>query len=354
MTNNNYDFFRELVYSPSPSGYEFYSQKIFRHFAQEYSLDTITDLHGNVIVEKKGLSSYKLMLIAHIDEVGFIVKYIDENGFIYFKKIGGIDNSILQGLRVNIYSEKGIIKGIIGKNSIHSQEKDDLKFSKSEDLWIDIGTNNKKETELLISVGDIITYEPFFEVNSNGFITANSTDDKAGIFVISQLIKLLHDKNVFPTLYFVSSVQEEIGIRGAKTSAYNIFPDICIAIDVAHSTDYPSADKRKLGDISLGKGPIIAKGANISPKLFDLLKITATSNNIDFQIEALPECSGTDIREIQTIKSGVATALISIPNRYMHTPNEIIHSKDLDSIVELILKFIVNIDKEIDLRPIYD
>jgi len=354
MTNNNYDFFRELVFSPSPSGFEFHSQKIFRRFAQEYALNTITDLHGNVIVEKKGLSSYKLMLIAHIDEVGFIVKYIDQNGFIYFKNIGGIDNSILQGLRVNIYSEKGIIKGIIGKNAIYNQEKEDFKPTKNEDLWIDIGTNNKQETEALISVGDIITYEPFFEINSNGFITASSTDDKAGVYIISQLIKCLHDKIVFPTLYFVSSVQEEIGIRGAKTSAYNISPDICIAIDVAHSTDYPSADKRKLGDISLGKGAIIAKGANITPKLFDLLRITASSNKIDFQIEALPECSGTDISEIQTTKNGVATALISIPNRYIHTPNEIVHSKDLESIVELISKFILNIDKELDLKPIYD
>lgn len=355
MENGDFDLYKKLVFAPSPSGFEFQAQKVFRDNTQKYLDEIRTDVHGNVIGIKKGTSNFKVMIIAHIDEIGFIVNYIDEEGFISFKPIGGIDIAILPGLRVRICNNNGTHVGIIGKKPIHLSKLDEGKnIIKIEDLWIDIGVKSKKEADDIVSIGDIITFEPYFNLLDNDFIISNASDDKAGVFVMCQLIKRLSNTTIYPSVYFVSSVQEEIGLRGAKTSAFNIEPDICIAIDVTHATDYPSMDKRQFGDIKLGKGVVLSKGANISIIVYEHLLSIAKNHNINFQIEAIPGNSGTDICEVQTSKSGVATALIGLPNRYMHTPNEMISRNDLTSAVELLYRFLRSIDQEIKLIPEFE
>lgn len=352
MIIDDIDFLRNLISAPSPSGFEYTAQKVFRNYISEYADEIKTDIHGNVIAFKKGSGQLKIMIAAHIDEVGLMVKYIDNEGYIHFGAIGGVDYTLLPGLTVKIIHDEKCFTGIIGKKPIHILQQDEMdKAPKKEELWIDIGAKDKEDAEKMVSVGDIISFISNFELLPNDLLVSKSTDDKAGIFIIAETLKQLSTEKLVPNLYFVASVQEEIGLRGAKTSAFGIEPDICIAIDVTHATDYPFINKNIHGDIKLGGGAVIAKGANINPKIFDLLLDTAIVNKINYQIEAIPNNIGTDIREIQTVKTGVATGFIGIPNRYMHTPTEIISIHDLNCIIELLIQFISNIHDDINLIP---
>ncbi len=345
-------FFKELVEAHSPSGFEQAAQEVYRNFVKDYADEVKTDVHGNVIALKKGTGKIKIMVVGHADEIGLMVNYIDDRGFIRFLPIGGVDTSLLPGLRVNIYHGKKVYRGVIGKKPIHLLKPEERnRAAKISDLWIDFGAKDKKDAEKKVSVGDPITFSPGLETLSRDIITTKATDNKAGVFIVGYLLKELAGEKIVPNLYSVSSVQEEIGLRGATTSAYGINPDVGIAIDVTHATDYPSMSKELLGDIALGKGPVISIGANINPKVFELLKKAADDNKIDYQIEAAPRATGTDANVIQTTRSGVAAGLISIPNRYMHTPNEVISLKDLESSVKLLKEFIKLIDDNTDFIP---
>ncbi len=345
-------FFKSLVESPSPSGFEQPAQEVYRNFVKDYADEVKTDVHGNVIALKKGTGKLKVMIVGHSDEIGLMVNYIDDRGFIHFLPIGGVDTGLLPGLRVNIYHGKKMYRGVIGKKPIHLLKPEERsKAAKISDLWIDFGAKDKKDAEKKVSVGDPITFSPGMEMLSRNLVTTKATDNKAGVFIAGYLLKELADEKIVPNLYSVSSVQEEIGLRGATTSAYGINPDVGIAIDVTHATDYPGMSKELLGDIALGKGPVISIGANINPKVFELLKKAADDNKIDYQIEAAPRGTGTDANVIQTTRSGVAAGLISIPNRYMHTPNEIISLKDLEDSVKLLKEFLKLINDDTDFIP---
>ena len=311
-----------------------------------------TDVHGNVIAQKKGSGKLKLMVVGHADEIGMMVHYIDDDGYIKFKPIGGIDASLLPGLRVNIYHDKKIIRGVIGKKPIHLMEASERKkVQKLDKLWIDIGAKDKEEAEKKVSIGDPITFNPGMEELNENIVTTKGTDNKAGVFVAGALLESLKDIETAVSVYAVASVQEEIGLRGAITSAYGINPDIGIAIDVTHASDYPFMSKDKLGEISLSKGPVIAVGPNINPQVFKMLKEAASELDLNYQLEAAPRGTGTDANAIQITRSGVAAGLISIPNRYMHTPSEIISLKDLDEAVQLLNKFAQKIDDKTDFIP---
>jgi endoglucanase len=345
-------FFKALVESPSPSGFEQPAQEVYRNFVKDYADEVKTDVHGNVIALKKGKGKLKVMVVGHSDEIGLMVNYIDNNGYIRFLPIGGVDTSLLPGLRVNIYHGKKMYRGVIGKKPIHLLKPEERnRAAKISDLWIDFGAKDKKDAEKKVSVGDPITFSPGMEMLSRDLVTTKATDNKAGVFIVGYLLKELANEEINVNLYSVSSVQEEIGLRGATTSAYGINPDVGIAIDVTHATDYPHMSKELLGDISLGKGPVISVGANINPKVFELLKKAAENIKLDYQIEAAPRGTGTDANVIQTTRSGVAAGLISIPNRYMHTPNEVISLKDLESSVKLLKEFVKIIDDKTDFIP---
>ncbi len=345
-------FFEDLVLAPSPSGFEQPAQEVYRNFVKDYADEVKTDIHGNVIAHKKGTGKLKFMVSGHADEIGLMVKYIDDNGFIRFKAIGGVDFSLLPGLRVNIYHKKELVRGIIGRKPIHLMKPEERKkAAKAEDLWIDIGAKDKKNAEKRVSVGDHITFSPGLEILNNKIITTKATDNKVGVYIVGAVLRELADEDIVANVYSVSSVQEEIGLRGARTSTYGIDPDVGIAIDVTHATDYPGMDKNQVGDISLEKGPTLVVGANINPKVFELLKKAGDNIEVDYQIDAAPRGTGTDANAIQISRAGVAAGLISIPNRYMHTPNEIISFKDLDAAVKLLAEFIRLIDDDTDFIP---
>ncbi len=345
-------FFKDLVLAPSPSGFEQPAQEVYRNYVKEYADEVKTDVHGNVIAMKKGTGKLRFMVVGHADEIGLMVHYIDDNGFIRFKAVGGVDTNLLPGLRINIYHGKKVVRGVIGRKPIHLLKQDErTKAPKLEDLWIDIGAKDKKAAEKKVTIGDIATFSPGMEMLSSDLVTTKATDNKAGVYVAAAVLKELASEKVSPNVYAASSVQEEIGLRGAKTSAFGIDPHVGIAIDVTHATDYPGMNKDLLGERTLGKGPVVVVGANINPKVFQLLKEAAEKAKVTYQVEAAPRGTGTDANAIQTTRSGVAAGLISIPNRYMHTPNEIISFKDLDGAVKIIAEFVRMIDDKTDFIP---
>ncbi len=352
MEKQNLNFFKSLVESHGVSGFEQEIQKIYREFVKPFADKIETDIHGNVYAVKNGKSDFKLMICGHADEVGLMVNYITDKGFVYFKPVGGIDPAILPGQRVEIFHKNNKVRGIIGRKAVHLISSSDRNNApKIEDLWIDIGAKSKEDAEKKISIGDYVTFSPGLEILNDDIVVSKSTDNKVGVYIAAMVLKELKDDDIDINVFSVSAVQEEVGLRGSTTSAYNIKPNAAIIIDVTHATDYPGISKSKSGEITLGKGPAIAVGAAINPKIYEILVETCEKNNIDFQIEPTPSRSGTDTDAIQISRGGVATGLLSIPNRYMHTPGEVISLKDVDDTVELLVNFIKNFKADINLIP---
>lgn len=349
-TPRNLKFFKDLVSAPSPSGFEAPAQKVVREYLKPYADKITSDNNGNLIALKKGKGKLKVMVVGHADEIGLIINHIDEQGYLYMKSLGGFDVNLLPGLRLDIYHQGKVVRGIIGRKPIHMMRGSDNNAKlKMEDLWIDIGARDKKDAEKKVSIGDIITYHSVFENLSGDLVVTKATDNKAGVYVAAAVLQQLADKDIYPDYYAVSSVGEETTMRGAQTSAWQIEPDIAIAVDVTFTSDIPGADKRRYGDVSLSKGPTLSIGAALHPAVHEKLLSVARKNKIPFQLEIAPGHTGTDADAIHALKAGAATAVIGIPNRYMHSPNEVISLKDLDAAVKLISAFILSLDGKLKL-----
>ncbi len=340
MRDASFEFLKKLVAAPSPSGYEQPAQRLFRDYVGEFA-QTSSDVLGNVIsfIPGAGEERLRVMLVGHCDEIGFQVKYIDDNGFIWFGAVGGVDPQMTIGQRVDIHSAGGKVPGVIGRKPIHLLEpKDRESVIKLDNQYIDIGVVNRKEAEELIRMGDPITFAAELTTLQGDRMASRGFDDKAGCFVVAEVMRLISQAPEKPPvdLYGVSSVQEEVGLRGGKTSSYSVDPDVGICVEVFFSSDQPDVDKKLNGEISLGKGPVIPRGLNINPFLFDLLTATAAKEEIPVQLIGLPRASGTDANVMQVSRSGVATALVNLPLRYMHSPVEVLAFSDLEQAARLI------------------
>lgn len=339
---------KDLLMTPSPSGSEQPIIKKMAMFLKDYIDELTIDNYGNLIALKYGANSNKkLMLAAHADEVGMMVTYIDNNGFLSFQEIGGIDTNLLPGQRVEIHNHQGVVTGIIGKKPIHLQDRDaKAKDYDAEDLWIDIAAKDKEEAESKVEVGDYITYQTQPIVLQHDVWTSKALDDKVGLLTLVEVAKALDGKQPAMDVYFVASVQEELGARGIRTAALGINPDYGIAIDVTHATDYPTCSPQKSGEIKVGNGIVIAKGPNINKTIGRKLIDLAKQQNIKYQIEPIARPTGTDANFMQVSGTGVKTALLSIPCRYMHSPNEIVSLVDVNEGVRLLTHFCdVELDK---------
>ncbi|WP_165060870.1 M42 family metallopeptidase [Adlercreutzia sp. ZJ154] len=353
MKKKQIKFLKKLVETPSPTGSEEHVAEIVRE-RMAYTADWInTDTMGSVHLTLDGRDNGpSLMLSAHMDEVGLMVTYISDEGFLSVASIGGVDAAILPGMRVDVHTSSGKVRGVVGRKPIHLIEADDRKqVTPLDKLVIDVGLS-AKEVKQRIRIGDAITYGVGFERYGNGLAVSRGFDDKVGVFiacrVMENLLQLGRSSGDFTAAI---TVQEEIGTRGAITSAHSINPDIALAFDVTHATDYPGIDKSKYGDIRLGKGPVIARGPNINPCVFERLVAAAKEKNIPYQIEAEPSVTGTDARAIQISQDGIPTGLISIPLRYMHTPTEVISLKDVQNAIKLITTFTMNLDRDSSFIP---
>jgi endoglucanase len=354
MNDQDFQLFKKLVEAPSPSGFEQPVQRIYRQQLQD-SCDLETDVMGNVIARLKGAKdgALRVMLAAHADEIGFMVKAFDESGAIYFDTIGGVDPHLTPGKRITVHTKNGPVLGVFGKKPIHLMDAIEREsLVKFKDQFIDIGCTTLEDAKALVSIGDPITFcEPVERLNGN-MVTANGFDDKVGVFIVTKVLEeMSHQAESDVELYGVSTVQEELGLRGAATATYGINPALGIAIDVGFATDIPGVAKKDFGDFKLGSGPIIPKGANINPVLSGLIEKTAEEEGIPIQVKSEPRATGTDANRIQLTKAGVATALVKIPLRNMHSSAEIVSLEDVENAVKLIVAVLKRVNCETDFVP---
>ncbi len=353
MRKKSLEFLKSMLRTPSPSGYEQPVQKIWCGYVKEFA-EVSTDLHGSSIGAMNPKGTPRLMFAGHCDEIGFMVRYIDDKGFLSFGPIGGFDESIIPGRRVLVHAAGGPVPGVIGKTPIHLMKPDDRKkASEIKDLWIDIGAKDKKAAEELVMVGDPVTYVEDFMEMKTGLAVARAFDDRIGSFVVAEALRLLsaNRKSLKAAVFGVSTVQEELGLRGARTSAFGVDPQIGIATDVTFATDQPGVEKKHVGDIKLGGGPVIARGPNINPRVFELLVDTAKKKKIPYQVEGISRATGTDANAIQVTRAGVAAGLVSIPVRYMHTPVETLDLADAENAARLMAGFAEALTPDMDFTP---
>lgn len=353
MREESLAFLKRIVDTPGPSGYEQAVQRVYREEAARYADEVRTDVMGSVIAVKNPHGRPRVMLAGHADEIGFQVRYIGDDGMLYFGAIGGHDAVVTVGQRVNVHTAAGPILGVLGRRAVHLMEQEDRnKGVKLHELWIDIGAKDRKHADSLVAIGDCVTYAQEMQQLQGDVWTARSFDNKMGVFIVAEALRLLEGRPLKAAVFGVSNVQEEIGLRGARTAAFGIEPLVGLAVDVGHAVDFPGADKKRVGDIKLGGGPIIARGANINPRVFDLLVRTAKELDLPHQIEAAPAGTGTDANAMQITRAGMATGLISVPLRYMHTPCEVMDLKDIESAAKLMAGFCERITPETDWTPL--
>lgn len=353
MQSESKDFLYKLLNTPSPTGFEQPIQRVVKKRMQRYA-DTIeTDVHGNVMVGLNVKAERKVMLAGHCDQIGLMVTYIGDDGFIYISALGGIDPGVLPGSIVTIHTEKGVIDGVIGRKPVHLQSAEERGKGCTEvnKAWIDIGAKNKKEAEKLVRIGDPITFKLGVTELKNGLIASPGLDDKAGLFVVMEALRILSREKLKVALYSVSTVQEEVGLRGARTAAYGIDPLVGIGVDVTFSDDNPGKGANKGVPIKLGGGPVITRGPNINPVVEKMLVEAAKRSKIKYQLEPSPAMLGNDTNAMQITRSGVATASVEIPNRYMHSQVEVCSLSDLENAAKLLAAFVKNVTQRTDFRP---
>jgi endoglucanase len=333
-----------MLTTPSPSGFEARVQRVIREGVAQYADEVKRDVHGNqwfVLNPKGGL---RLMLAGHVDEIGLMARYVDEQGYIWVTRIGGSDPLQHWGQRVHVHTKSGPVLGVIGRRPIHTTPVEDrTKGAKLDDLFVDIGAKDRKETLKRIRIGDPITMVDGVEHMANDLLVARAMDDRIGAFVVVETLRKVRAftskkkaRRLNCALFAVCSVQEEIGLRGAVTSSYAIEPHVGIAVDVGFATDYPAENKKQVGEFKLGEGPILHRGANINPVVAEILESTADKHNIPYQQSGDGGATGTDAAAMQVSRQGVATGLVSIPNRYMHSPIEIVSLQDVENASELL------------------
>ncbi|MEG2095189.1 MAG: hypothetical protein RRY73_00770 [Alistipes sp.] len=333
-------YFEQLIETPSPSGFEKGCQNIFKEYASKYVDNVYEDKFGNVIAHKVNKDKPKLMISAHIDEVGFMVKHIDDDGFLYIVPIGGIDTMLLPGSRLAVHHNGNSFLGIIGRKPIHLLNEIERNKVVFEDLWLDCGFTTRKHALLSVSIGDPITFTTEAISLSDDYLTTHSADNKVGSAIMMELMKMLKDVNTNYDICFASTRQEEIGLRGGITAASNINPDYAIVIDATHATDYPSVKTILYGEVSLGKGASIGISPDSDEEFrLELIK-SIQSESHSYQLEVHPNASGTESRAIQLQHGGVKTLNISYPVRYMHSASEIISSHDVKSVIAILYSFI--------------
>ncbi len=342
MPPRPYEFLTRLLDSPGPSGFESAPARVWRAEADGFADAVHADVHGNCYATVNPGGSPRIMFAGHLDEIGLMVVHVDEEGFLSFAGIGGWDSQVFVGQRVTILGHAGQVEGVIGKKAIHLMEKDDRdKVSKVEDLWVDIGARNRKEALTRVRVGDPGVLTSTALRLPNGRLSSRSLDNRIGAYVVLEALRRLAGKRLAARVTAVGTTQEEIGYTGggARTSATELDAQVAIVVDVTHATDYPGIDKRRHGDYKLGGGPILSRGSAVNAAVFDRLVAAADREKIPYSIEAAPRMTSTDADQIFTAARGVATGLVSVPLRYMHSPNELVQLEDLDRAARLLAAF---------------
>ena len=355
MALETVEFLKRLLDTPGPSGFEQLPARVWRDEVKTFADDVRTDVHGNSIATLNPKGKPRLMLAGHIDEIGVQITHIDDDGYLYFSGIGGWDSQVLVGQRVVLLGRGGPVRGVIGKKAVHVIKKDDLdRVTKIMDLWIDIGAENRAEAAERIRVGDPGVLDTTVLEYPHGRIVSRSIDNRIGAYVVAEALRrLAADRPKHAAVFSVATTREEIAWSGggARTSATGIDPDVALVVDVTHATDYPGAEKKHAGDHRLGGGLVLTRGSSVSPVVYDLLVECAEQREIPFTVHASPRDTGTDADAIFGALRGIPTGLISVPNRYMHSPNEMVALEDLDRAAELLAAFARKLTPATDFVP---
>lgn len=346
-------FLEALMNSASPSGYESEAAKIYRDYLAD-CCEVKCDVMGNTIASLNSSAPVRVLLDAHYDEIGFQIVYISEEGLLYFRPNGGIDKLNVPSSEVDILTAAGRVPGVIGKKPIHLlSEEERSKALDLKNMWIDIGAESREEAEKLVAVGDpVVMRNNFRMLNENRFIS-KGTDDKIGAFIVAETMRNLAKRKLNVAVFGVGAVQEEVGLRGATASCYAVDPDIAFAIDVGFATDLPDIPKKQYGDITLGKGPALNHSCDNNIILGKMLRNIAKAENIPYQ-EAVAHraTGGTDAAVIQLSRGGTATALLSIPNRYMHSQVEMCDLRDAEAAIALLTETIASLQGDESFVPV--
>jgi len=354
ITSESEKFLEKYLNNASPTGFEYEGQKLWLEYITPYIDEYFTDTYGSVVGVINPKAKYKVVIEAHADEISWFVHYITDDGFIYLRRNGGSDHQIAPSKRVNIHTDKGIVKAVFGWPAIHTR-KGKEQTPKTDNIFLDCGCESKKEVEKLgVHVGCVITYEDEFMILNKKNYVGRALDNRMGGFVIAEVARLLKENKVkLPFgLYITNSVQEEIGLRGAQMIAERIQPDVAIITDVCHDTSTPMIKKIVQGDLKNGKGPVLSYGPAVHNNLLKLLIKTAEQNKIPFQRQAASRSTGTDTDAFAYSGKGVASALISMPLRYMHTTVEMCAKNDIENVIKLIYESLQNIKDGQDFRYI--
>ena len=355
MTPESLAFLKTLLDTPGPSSFEIAPARAWRREAEPLADEVRADVAGNSYATLNPGGRPRVMLAGHIDEIGVMVTHIDDDGFVSFDTIGGWDPQVFVGQRVRLLGRGGPVTGVVGKKAIHIMDKDDReRVSKVESLWIDIGAADRAEAERQLRVGDPGVLATAVIEFPNGRLVSRSIDNRIGAFVVLEALRqLARDGKAAASVTAVATTREEIAATGggARSSAASLEPDVAVVVDVTHATDYPGVDKRRHGDYRLGGGPVLSRGASVSEVVFELLAAAAEAEGIPYTIEAASRDTRTDAEAIYNAHRGVATALVSVPNRYMHSPNEMVALEDLDRTARLLAAFARRLNPNTDFVP---
>jgi len=347
-------FLRTLLDAPGPSGFETAPAAAWREEAGTIADTVHADVSGNSVAVLNADGAPKVMLAGHIDEIGLMIVHVDDEGFLYFQAIGGWDSQVLVGQRVLIAAKGGPVDGVIGKKPVHLIKTEDRdKVTKITDLWIDIGARDRKDALKRVRVGDPAVIASGSVELPNGRLASRSIDNRIGAFIVLEALRLLKGARPRAAVHAVATSQEEISWfgGGARTSAAGIDPAVAVVVDVTHATDNPGVEKKEVGDIRLGGGPVLARGSAVNPVVFEMLVETAEREKIPYALQAAPRDTGTDADAIYTAQRGIATGLVSIPNRYMHSPSQMVDLGDLERAAKLLAAFARRVTPATDFTP---
>jgi putative aminopeptidase FrvX len=355
MKKESLSFLEKYVNNASPTGFESSGQLLWLEYIKPYIDEYFTDTYGTVVGVVNPGQPYKVVLEAHADEISWFVNYITKDGYVYLRKNGGSDHMIAPSKRVNIHTEKGIVRGVFGWPAIHVREAKDEKSPDMKSLFLDLGCSSKEEVEELgVHVGCVATFQDDFMILNEKWYCGRALDNRVGGFMIAEVARLLKENNKkLPyTLYIVNAVQEEIGLKGAEMIAHRIQPDVAIITDVCHDTQSPPYNKIQSGDLSSGNGPVLTYGPAVQNNLLKMLIDVADKTKIPFQRASATRATGTDTDAFAYSNAGVASALISLPLKYMHTTVEMVHKDDVQNVIQLMYEFVLQLNANHDFRYI--
>lgn len=346
MNAKSMDFLERYLNNPSPTGFESGGQKLWMDYLRPYVDEFITDTYGTAVGVINPGAKYKVVIEAHADEISWFVSYVNSEGFIYVKRNGGSDHLIAPSKRVTLFGDKGPVRGFFGWPAIHTRKKAREETPKLSNIFIDVGASTDKEVaDMGIHAGTVLIFDDQFEVINDNFYSGRALDNRIGGFMIAEVARRMFEKRQRPdyTLYIVNSVQEEVGLRGAQMIAARLKPDVCIVTDVTHDSTTPMIDKIENGDIRCGRGPVLMVGPAVHNKVLAMLVDTATKNEIEFQYDSASRATGTDTDAFAYSNEGVASALVSLPLRYMHTTVEMCHKDDVESAINIMHQFLLQL-----------